>query len=889
MEAQVYLPEYKLSRQLTTIPASGGNPASISDVYRWTQQSQTETGGFIQKSTDQLPTTTNGPYIYAGGHASNGFNVDAGFVLSTGKYFSDVNEFRSSTGTYSLFIKRQKLNQNEPDVPLWVDDVRETQNSDPRLTPDFRFIGGQTVTLRFWNLNSIVVVQGVGITKASANVIIRTIAVRLPTANAKFRADGIGNNYKMTTSIAQTIPSPTAPNALADRLIAGGFIKNVKWSNAKIGFFVPPTGTNLGWPYATPVPPPPVDTPLLVDNVGPRPSSPRNWTENTACKYPNSGTTQQKNIVTVANVSRFDPTNGETVSIDLRSKPVAELAGVQLTAKNSRLQTGDLLLIGQPNQRLTEYLSIKNASTDASSILKWRLAPLGDRARGMPQIDPAPILDSRGNEQLPDINPGVWDNALLTGAQGSLTPAQAATLIPVSATCPASGGVLKTVLDFEVTTGNSTEYLREWNGDQPEITRVLKNTKEDAEAWVGQEEKTLISVFVTLNCPIATATAVVTSLPTFEVIRGSSLTQNVTLSNTGEVGSILEYRVYNLSPLRMNGTPVIGSAFPDPPSQVSDPLLKTVSPTTIKDGTLTKSSAVNPSVNIPTTVECNLEFGMTNRLFLNIAYRTGALNDDGTIKVEVVSIGVDTRCVGPKIVIDNSLLSIGGQINRSTYEYITLKIRNAGEPAFQSPNLSDLTYQVASKPTWLAPKQNDSSNTSGTVSVNQTGYVYLEPRCPSEGDLTGTVVLATNDVKNPTLSFSVNAHCIPPVVEGYVQVANTYKSLITLCGRYPDPINSPQTAYLRASVLTFVSARFTSSNRDTSLLSVGADNVLVAESTCLSSLQPQEATDGMARLAISVIPAVIAKWEANANPNYRLVDVVWDGAGLRGTVVLRNY
>ncbi len=217
-----------------------------------------EAGGFLERLKDSSGNTiklangkdrlfTNGPFIYLGGWGNGGKTaVDVGFQLSTGDYNNQSN------GLWTLVARAEGVGKGKPAVFF---DVNTNKPSDPLdqinvgdngKNQSRKFEGGQRIKLNFWNYDHILVISALGLDNAKA----RTIAFKLP-AGSGWNGSGIGNIYKMMTTIGQTAKgvdtTTNLPNGEGERLQGEGYLSNVLWSDTSVGYFQVPAKVS-DWP-----------------------------------------------------------------------------------------------------------------------------------------------------------------------------------------------------------------------------------------------------------------------------------------------------------------------------------------------------------------------------------------------------------------------------------------------------------------------------------------------------------------------------------------------------------------------------------------------------------------------------------------------------------------
>jgi hypothetical protein len=220
MQVSVYLPRASVVRR-------DGNSRAGDD----------EAGNYQIQTPEGV--VTNGPFLYVGGWGMQGrIAADAGFQLSTGS--SADNPSTSSddpNGLWTPFIKAGTETQVIPDPTGRQQPVVLRQLSDK---PAGKLRGGQVVSLTFFNLDDILVMVVKGKTQQSGErQQYRVLGMKLTNARqgaeARWRGDGIGNTYKLMTTIAQArTPGGNAQYVAGNG--AEGFLKNAAWFSPKIGW-----------------------------------------------------------------------------------------------------------------------------------------------------------------------------------------------------------------------------------------------------------------------------------------------------------------------------------------------------------------------------------------------------------------------------------------------------------------------------------------------------------------------------------------------------------------------------------------------------------------------------------------------------------------------------
>jgi hypothetical protein len=261
------------------------------------RNSDAEAGNY--KIQTPLGTITNGPFLYVGGWGSGTrIAVDAGFQLSTG------NETQNPSGLWSPFIKAEAQEQSVNASTILK------QLSDK---PDGKMRGGQVISLTFFNLDDILVMVVKGKTQASGEQMqYRVLAMKLLNARqgdqARWRGDGIGNIFKMMTTIAQG-RSDVGNAQFVQGDGAEGFLKNAAWFSPKIGYVqgrVPRYDSNANRWYA--------EGQYADYTVQPAPNAPPSDAARPffggpaiACEFPNN-TTPAMNVIPVTNGAQTNTT-----------------------------------------------------------------------------------------------------------------------------------------------------------------------------------------------------------------------------------------------------------------------------------------------------------------------------------------------------------------------------------------------------------------------------------------------------------------------------------------------------------------------------------------------------------------------------------------------------
>jgi hypothetical protein len=195
-----------------------------------------EAGGFIEPVTysGQNLYLHNGPFLYLGGWGDSGeIAVDAGFQLSTGLAPTNGKPARPANGYWTAFIKGGDLAGTKFALTGQLSD-----------SPGGKFLGGQTVLVTFWNLDNLLILAVNGKTKDSPQQTrTRVLAVKTTPkpGSLGWRGDGLGNTYKLMTSIAQGVPGaqvqlPGGTLSSYQSLPAQGYLRNAWWSTARIGY-----------------------------------------------------------------------------------------------------------------------------------------------------------------------------------------------------------------------------------------------------------------------------------------------------------------------------------------------------------------------------------------------------------------------------------------------------------------------------------------------------------------------------------------------------------------------------------------------------------------------------------------------------------------------------
>ena len=652
-----------------------------------------EAGGFKQRIPNgktMIP-VYNAPFIYAGGWGNKGSGqsyVDAGFQMSTG---NDANDAKNQ---WSLFVKASGVAYQD-----------ELYSQLGQVSDTYRFTGGSTVDLTFFNLSDLLIATA----KEQGSNRSRVIALRLAN-DSRWSGNGVGNWYKMMTTIGQ---GRVRPNAPLQKLDSVGFLKNAAIKNMEIGYIdwgvldkilrreIPEGEANV---FER-------DNVTIEPRVGNGSNDQRKkfmqQGEYTDCKFPDDraandfrfDVTGNTNLIYDKVVQVVKTSDGELTSIDLRTPtslqvsenklPVSKPAWIPALPNQADQPlpsaTPDITvkLKGKPKAlgSTVKTLFFQNYGS-LNSLLEFRAYPIG-------QVDTdtnlQKALDRKGQTGIV-----LWGNKSTNAneLEDIASLSQLATKPPKSPWADGlyaarstvnlrrpnnirmTRGIDQTKLEIEATCPEkpeSTPYKARFpiiystgladDGVTPETPANQKFSTVDDEPqkrvmWVNLELECIVPAKIAINPTPITLTGNVGS---------STNTENLIISNTGDLDSTLEYKQYFVSDNILDTSllnpinPLAGAAL-RPLAVVVPPTLENslirasgFSPSSTSEDELTVTKNPNlpdeliyPEDTIPVSYYCSSAGSFTR--YVNVVYKTGATNDAGVEILENAVVSIMVEC-----------------------------------------------------------------------------------------------------------------------------------------------------------------------------------------------------------------------------------------------------
>jgi hypothetical protein len=649
-----------------------------------------EAGGFKQRIPNgktMIP-VYNAPFIYAGGWGNKGSGqsyVDAGFQMSTG---NDANDAKNQWG---LFVKASGVAYQD-----------ELYSQLGQVSDTYRFAGGSTVDLTFFNLSDLLIATA----KEQGSNRSRVIALRLAN-DSRWSGNGVGNWYKMMTTIGQ---GRVRPNAPLQKLDSVGFLKNAAIKNMEIGYIdwgvldkilrreIPEGEANV---FER-------DNVTIEPRVGNGSNDQRKnfmqQGEYTDCKFPDDraandfgfDVTGNTNLIYNKAVQVVKTSDGELTSIDLRTPTSLQVAEDKLPVSKSAWipaipnQTDQPLpsatpditvkLKGKPKASgsIVKTLFFQNYGS-LNSLLEFRAYPIGQvdtdtnlqkalARKGQTGIVLWGNKSTNANEleeiaalsQLATKPPkSPWADSLYTARSTvnlrrpnntRMTRGVDQAKLEIEATCPEKPESTPYKARFPVvySTGLADD------GVTPSTPANQKFSTVDDEPqkrvmWVNLELECIVPAKIAINPSPITLTGTVGS---------STNTENLTISNIGDVDSTLEFKRFFvteniLDSSLLNPVPITGAALRPqavvvPPNPVSGLIRDYRFALESADGTLTMTQAAKdknepPSSAVDVNFFCSSSGSFTR--YINIVYKTGATTDTGEPILENAVVNVYVTCL----------------------------------------------------------------------------------------------------------------------------------------------------------------------------------------------------------------------------------------------------
>ncbi len=743
-----------------------------------------EANGFKQRIADgkTMKPVYNAPFIYAGGWGNKGSGqsyVDAGFQMSTGDKNNDASD------EWTLFVKASGV------VYLDKEYSKLGQVSDKK---EYRFAGGSTVDLTFFNLSDLLIATA----KEQGSNRSRVIALRLAN-NSRWSGDGIGNWYKMMTTIGQGRVEPSEP---VQKLDSVGFLKNAAIKNMEIGYIdwgvldkilrreIPEGEANV---FGR-------DNVTIEPRVGNGSKDQRkkfmNSGEFTDCKFPDDraandfrfDVTGNTNLIYDKAVQVVKTSDGELTSIDLRTPTSLQLAEDKLPVSKSAWIPAIPNQTDQPLPSATPDITVKlkgkpkaSGSTvktlffqnygSLNSLLEFRAYPIG-------QVDTdtnlQKALDRKGQTGIV-----LWGNKSTNAneLEDIASLSQLATKPPKSPWADGlyaarstvnlrrpnnirmTRGIDQTKLEIEATCPEkpeSTPYKARFpiiystgladDGVTPETPANQKFSTVDDEPqkrvmWVNLELECIVPAKIAINPTPISLTGNVGS---------STNTQNLTISNTGDLDSTLEYKQFfvsenTLDSSLLNPSPIAGAALRPlavvvPPS-LENSLIRAsgFSPSSISTGelkVLTEGTPVSSTVSV--SYFCSSAGTFTR--YINVVYKTGATDEAGIEILENAVVSVEVTCVSvekPKILISKTQVNIKAELN--SYNKIPLIVKNIGTGILEYNGGIGIG--------------NRRLNSGEAEEINITFF------CGTFGDSASDYIIQSNDTENIITFLEIKSQC----------------------------------------------------------------------------------------------------------------------------------
>ena len=701
-----------------------------------------EAGGYFQRlKNDYGKPIFNGPFIYAGGWSANGeigsIGVDAGFQLSTGGKQADPSSpsspYVESDGNWQLFLKAEKQSFVGTNV------ADPTQVSDSSA---FRFPGGTKVELTFFNFTDLLVVAAKGVRADNARQpMYRVLMARLKNGS-QWRASGLGQVYKLMTTIGQ------GQNGLAQKLDAVGFIKNSRViGNPKVGYLNIPVradniisdlfsenttqvGNNAGailQPNVSQTKPF-FDGSKLQDCSFPDATLPANNTisrltglENTNMVYPNLVQTAVQNGDRVTSIDLRSPSRlqvGINTSATIIAPWIPGLTRASDPVLPVAMASQLVTMQGVAGSRVTPTrINFRNYG-HLNSTLELRVYPIGQDLSGfirtgnrvrwtlniLRQLTPDPEI---GIAQTKPVN-SPWSNELYDPSSTTLSKYQNAVLLKRPGSTNARAGLLDEdtlIINAQCPANPQTQIYR---AEIPIVytTNLSDDNDTKADPTDDQEAKYYTTLSLGLKCQ---AVAVINTAPTPITLTGtvgsSTNTIPLTISNTGDQDSTLEYKQYFVttntldSSLLNNPTGTAGArltlqAITVPPrAEFGLVAASGFTPSGNSSGSLLVTNRNNPPVDsIPVSYYCSSAGTFTG--YVNLVYSTGATNDVGLLILESQVVAVNVTCQERPSTSSRGYGGSSGEPWLRTFDGNFLGFQAVGEFILAQNSTSGLNVQV---------------------------------------------------------------------------------------------------------------------------------------------------------------------------------------------------
>lgn len=764
------------------------------------------------------------PNVYTGGGVaytdSSGVkrisSIDAGF-------FSDKN------GNWGVFINAGGVTTSMPTQPIGGQLFA------------YRIKGGTTPTIKVWVSSDGIIsftvsgdwVRAPALADQSKLVfgttVIKNITITFSSPNATaWLTSGKGISWKFMNTVAiQPVPSSTPPIVPDGGYTTGDFaFSGSGWTGIQLGN-AKPDGTLIGMTNFTP------EQAFITDGK----------TNSISCVKPDEVVTA---TVGLPNIS---------ANIKLRVK-----------GKYTRTPVNPLELIGSIGEKVTKKLSVTNTSSTPSSRVILNFTPPGGTAI-LPKNPLASgakleipfsytcasegkvdkqfnVIYSENDTETSNVSPAV------AGSFKYLTDTVTVTLNciknldytpkPLIYTGETDVGVTKTApgaISFKNNAGKFTYTATSSDANLLQIVKgsgstlngetVTIETKIVCPATVTEKE---VSITVTITngkdgetkteivkvpvkCKAIKASINVTPSAglTFEVPIGSSETQNITISNTGDIGSSLEYNQYGVSQSGVvlsqaaSGGGLARAMVVQPGTYPSDPpplvwANGAITPSSAQAGTLTKSGTDASSVVLPVTVKCTKpERGLTSTVL--IVYLLGDVDGNGAPILDRVEVQVSVKCIGAAFYQPSfKFQSLTYNLNYREsdlrdapiiYPVNTIYVSNVGVASSTNPAL--LNYSVTSSWTKTEFLGSSSGQVAPSPSISYAA-VQMKFKCDLAdlGSHTVSVSVSTNDLFMPMSSVSFTLNCvhpelqvIPTAILGNITVPINYQVKFKNAGNFP--------------------------------------------------------------------------------------------------------